>query len=231
MGVLKPTTSATTAFTNQPVLLATQNPAAVLDLRFPGQMADVETGLFYNYFRSYQPNQGRYTQGDPIGLAGGWSRFGYANGSPLMFTDPLGLWSFSAGGYAGVGGEVAFGKDPNTCQGFMTVKFGWGAGGGAKFDLRGGRPGSGPGDNPRTSGITLGVFGDLDFNAGPVQASMQNNLGRYIPFWQSSSVFRDFMKPNATFGDSWGLKATAAAGGEISVFTASPQPVECGCKR
>ncbi len=90
-GVLKPTTSATGAFTNQPVLLATQTPAAVLDLRFPGQMADEETGLFYNYFRSYQPNQGRYTQADPIGLGGGLNRFGYVEGNPLMFIDPEGL--------------------------------------------------------------------------------------------------------------------------------------------
>ena len=90
-GILKPTATAAGAFTNQPVLLATQNPAATLDLRFPGQMADVETGLFYNYFRSYQPSQGRYTQGDPIGLAGGLNRFGYVGGNALSRIDPLGL--------------------------------------------------------------------------------------------------------------------------------------------
>ena len=93
-GVLKPTTSATGAFTNQPVLLATQTPAAVLDLRFPGQMADEETGLFYNYFRTYQPIQGRFTQSDPIGLDGGANRFGYADSSPLTKTDPLGLATY-----------------------------------------------------------------------------------------------------------------------------------------
>jgi RHS repeat-associated protein len=91
MGVLKPTTSATTAFTNQPVLLAAPAAAAILDLRFPGQMADEETGLFYNYFRSYMPSGGRYTQADPIGLDGGWNRFGYVDGNPLSMTDPLGL--------------------------------------------------------------------------------------------------------------------------------------------
>ena len=47
--------------------------------------------MFYNYFRSYQPNQGRYTQNDPIGLDGGWNRFGYVGGNPLSFVDPLGL--------------------------------------------------------------------------------------------------------------------------------------------
>jgi RHS repeat-associated protein len=61
------------------------------NLRFPGQHADGETGQFYNYFRTYQPNQGRYTQNDPIGLDGGWNRFAYVEGDPLSLTDPEGL--------------------------------------------------------------------------------------------------------------------------------------------
>ncbi len=91
IGVLKPTTSATSAFTNQPVLLSAPAAVAVLDLRFPGQMADEETGLFYNTYRSYQPSQGRYPQADPIGLSGGANRFGYVGGNALSFTDPMGL--------------------------------------------------------------------------------------------------------------------------------------------
>ena len=42
-----------------------------LQVRFPGPYADVETGLFYNYFRDYDPQTGRYVQSDPIGLTGG----------------------------------------------------------------------------------------------------------------------------------------------------------------
>lgn len=60
-------------------------------LRFPGQVADAETGLHYNYFRHYDPQTGRYTQADPIGLAGGLNRFGYVEANPLSFVDPLGL--------------------------------------------------------------------------------------------------------------------------------------------
>jgi RHS repeat-associated protein len=64
------------------------------NLRYPGQYFDKESGLNYNYFRSYDSKTGRYTQSDPIDLAGGWNKFGYAEGNPLMYTDPLGLWVF-----------------------------------------------------------------------------------------------------------------------------------------
>jgi RHS repeat-associated protein len=90
-GILKATTNPNSAITNQPVLLNATNPGAVLNLRFPGQYADSETGLFYNYFRTFQPNQGRYTQADPIGLAGGWSRFGYSYQDGINNYDPTGL--------------------------------------------------------------------------------------------------------------------------------------------
>jgi RHS repeat-associated protein len=65
--------------------------AVTFNLRYPGQVADGETGLSYNYFRSYDARTGRYTQGDPIGMDGGWNRYLYANASPLIFTDPTGL--------------------------------------------------------------------------------------------------------------------------------------------
>ncbi|WP_418120517.1 RHS repeat-associated core domain-containing protein [Variovorax sp. 350MFTsu5.1] len=61
------------------------------NLRYPGQYADEESGLFYNYFRSYDSRTGRYSQPDPIGLDGGWNRFGYVDGDSLSFSDPMGL--------------------------------------------------------------------------------------------------------------------------------------------
>jgi RHS repeat-associated protein len=60
-------------------------------LRYPGQYADEESGLFYNYFRSYVARTGTYSQPDPIGLDGGWNRFGYVGANPLKFPDPSGL--------------------------------------------------------------------------------------------------------------------------------------------
>ncbi len=61
-------------------------------LRFPGQYYDQETGQHYNYFRDYDPSTGRYTQRDPIGLAGGLSVYMYVAGNPNRFLDPLGLY-------------------------------------------------------------------------------------------------------------------------------------------
>lgn len=65
--------------------------AFTLDLRMPGQRYDQASGLYYNASRDYDPSVGRYTQVDPIGLAGGISTFGYVGANPLQATDPSGL--------------------------------------------------------------------------------------------------------------------------------------------
>jgi RHS repeat-associated protein len=62
-----------------------------LDVRFPGQYLDKETNLFYNYFRDYDPQTGRYVQSDPIGLDGGINPYLYVRANPLSRVDPLGL--------------------------------------------------------------------------------------------------------------------------------------------
>ncbi|WP_082542111.1 MULTISPECIES: RHS repeat-associated core domain-containing protein [unclassified Rhizobacter] len=64
----------------------------IQDLRFPGQYAGVESGPWYNHFRSYDTSKGSYVQADPIGLAGGsFSAYSYVEGNPLALVDPDGL--------------------------------------------------------------------------------------------------------------------------------------------
>ena len=49
------------------------------------------TGLLYRRNRYYDPMSGRFTQEDPIGLAGGLNVYGFAGGDPVNFADPFGL--------------------------------------------------------------------------------------------------------------------------------------------
>ncbi|ELQ5983771.1 RHS domain-containing protein [Cronobacter sakazakii] len=60
------------------------------NLRMQGQYLDRETGLHYNLFRYYDPDCGRFTQHDPIGLAGGINLYQFAPNA-LGWLDPWGL--------------------------------------------------------------------------------------------------------------------------------------------
>ncbi len=75
------------------------------------------SGQYYRRNRYYDSSTGRFTQEDPIGLAGGINLYGFANGDPISYSDPYGLcpwWmqvsplnceaydAFQAGGARGV---------------------------------------------------------------------------------------------------------------------------------
>jgi RHS repeat-associated protein len=55
-----------------------------------GQYEDVETGLYYNRFRYYNPESGLYISQDPIGLFGGTRMYGFVFDSNA-FVDVFGL--------------------------------------------------------------------------------------------------------------------------------------------
>ncbi|HQU70192.1 MAG TPA: RHS repeat-associated core domain-containing protein [Albidovulum sp.] len=42
-----------------------------IDLRFPGQWFQAESGLHQKWMRDYDPTTGRYIQADPLGLVSG----------------------------------------------------------------------------------------------------------------------------------------------------------------
>ena len=62
--------------------------------RYPGQYEDPETGLYYNRFRYYDPEAGRYISPDPIGLMGGLAQYVYVP-NPTVGADPAGLFPWA----------------------------------------------------------------------------------------------------------------------------------------
>lgn len=102
-----------------------------LNVRFPGQYYDKETGLHYNYYRYYNPSTGRYLTSDPIGLAGGTNTYSYVENRPLYWIDPYGLDSISIGfggafhyGPLGANASTSLGLDENGKACFQFTKCG-----------------------------------------------------------------------------------------------------------
>ncbi|MEN5149352.1 RHS repeat-associated core domain-containing protein [Pseudomonas orientalis] len=79
------------------------------NLRFQGQYLDRETGLHFNTFRFYDPDVGRFTTPDPIGLAGGHNFYQYGP-NPVSWIDPWG-WASSNPGVYDVSYEAHINKE------------------------------------------------------------------------------------------------------------------------
>jgi RHS repeat-associated protein len=90
------------------------------NLRFPGQYADRESGLSYNYFRDYDPIAGRYVESDPIGLRGGLNTYVYGLDDPLTGMDPSGL-DVVVTYYPGGPGHVGIGVNTNQTVGLYPI--------------------------------------------------------------------------------------------------------------
>ncbi len=88
--------------------------ARAYDEGMSGCCIDQETNLFYNYFRYYDPQTGRYITSDPIGLFGGINTYAYVGGNPVSRVDPEGLRVFVYGDTTGAYKEATtyLRKDP-----------------------------------------------------------------------------------------------------------------------
>ncbi|MBK6376027.1 MAG: hypothetical protein IPH43_13130 [Xanthomonadales bacterium] len=141
-----------------------------LNLGFPGQVRDTETGTWYNGFRDYDPVTGRYLQSDPIGLAGGLNTYGYVGGNPVGRIDPMGLEGIGAWTYpAGPMRESFYAHQ----RGDVTYNFSMGAGGfGQVFVMVG----------SADSGIAVDTKGNICIygtvcNGGGLGIPLQGELG------------------------------------------------------
>ncbi|RBP75692.1 RHS repeat-associated core domain-containing protein [Marinobacter nauticus] len=80
--------------------------AIAFNLRFPGQYHDRETGLYYNWNRTYDPESGRYLQSDPLGLYDGPNTYTYVYSNPVNYIDPTGEWGIAGGVYGAISGGI-----------------------------------------------------------------------------------------------------------------------------
>ena len=89
-------------------VLSDSNPGLNLQIGFAGGHTDRDTGLVRFVARDYDPEIGRWTAGDPIGIQGGLNAYLYVGNNPANATDPFGLaqsWGERAGNLAYQGWE------------------------------------------------------------------------------------------------------------------------------
>ena len=105
-----------TSYNYEPYGNTTQTGSASTNaLQYSGREND-GTGLYYNRARYYSPGYGRFIGEDPIGLLGGINNYAYADGDPIDFYDPYGLWTWGdplpqglVDFSAGFGDDLSFG--------------------------------------------------------------------------------------------------------------------------
>ena len=79
------------------------------------------SGLYYRRNRYYDSEKGRFTQEDPIGLAGGVNMYGFADGDPVTYSDPYGLASDTVPENRSSGAAIAVGAGTATATGETAV--------------------------------------------------------------------------------------------------------------
>lgn len=178
---------------------------------------DDGSGLHYYRARYYHPRLQRFIVEDPLSFGGGdLNLYSYVLENPVSLVDPTGLWSASISAFAGPGASFTFGQNPNG-SGFASLQFGFGIGGGVKYDPLGQQQGYSPSQGTAW-GLGLGLYAQGDFNWGYIYAGAFTNVGRNymacgsdpyanVPTWRAG--FR---------GAISGINATASAGGQITIF-------------
>jgi RHS repeat-associated protein len=87
------------------------NPVFTIPFGYAGGLQDSDTKLIRFGFRDYDPQTGRWTARDPIGLSGGLNVYGYVQNNPIGSNDRYGLETkgFSLNVSAGAGAGITVG--------------------------------------------------------------------------------------------------------------------------
>ena len=134
------------------------------------------SGYQYKRNRYYDPSTGRFTQEDPIGLAGGLNLYGFAGGDPVNYADPFGLFECEQRGNCtqSQGGQqeaLASEECPLPCGGVtyagVSFSFAAGHGGGVAFGVY---------DSPAGNGL---YFRSSELDGVAVSAQLEEGGGTY----------------------------------------------------
>ncbi len=140
-----------------------------VNLRYPGQVFDPESGLHYNLARYYDPTSGRYLSPDPIGLAGGVNTYAYVGNNPLRYVDPFGLCRV----------DVRFARlGPNWYHAYIVTT----DTDGSQMYYRGGpTPGMGGPSSGATGAIGSGTGGTMSGSSGSNSSGASNSSNSSSP--------------------------------------------------